>query len=66
MHILSDAFYGLMKQDGFARTGGSLERWLLGRANSGALAPSSLHAAAARVLGRPADRLWPAPSTSGT
>ena len=64
MHVLSAALYGLMKQDGFARTGGNLDRWLLHQANSGALAPSSLHAAAARVLGRPADRLWPVPSNA--
>jgi hypothetical protein len=61
MHVLSAALYGLMKQDGYARTGGNLEQWLLRQARSGALAPRSLHAAAARVLGRPADRLWPAP-----
>jgi hypothetical protein len=61
MHVLSAGFYGLMKQDGYARTGGNLEQWLLRQARSDALAPPSLHAAAARVLGRPADRLWPAP-----
>lgn len=61
MHVLSAGLYGLMQQDGYARTGGNLERWLLHQARSGALAPRSLHAAAARVLGRPADRLWPAP-----
>jgi hypothetical protein len=59
MHVLSAAFYALMKQDGFARTGGNLEQWLLRKARSGALDPKSLHAAAARVLGRPANRLWP-------
>jgi hypothetical protein len=59
MHVLSAGLYGLMKQDGYARTGGNLERWLLHQAKSGALAPRSLHAAAARVLGRPEDRLWP-------
>lgn len=59
MHILSAAFYGLMKRTGFARTGGDLERWLLRAAAGGWLAPPSLHGAAAQVLGRPADRLWP-------
>jgi hypothetical protein len=62
MHILSAAFYGLMNETGYARTGGDLERWLIGIATSGRLAPASLHAAAARTLGRPADRLWPRPT----
>lgn len=61
MHVLSAGLYGLMKQDGFARTGGNLERWLLTQAKYGALAPTSLHPAAARVLGRSMDRLWPPP-----
>jgi hypothetical protein len=61
MHVMSAGFYGLMKQDGYAATGGSLEQWLLRQAKSGGLAPASLHSAAARILGRPADRLWPAP-----
>ena len=61
MHVLSAGLYGLMKQGGYARTGGNLERWLLRQAKSGALAPRSLHTAAAGVLGRPANRLWPAP-----
>jgi hypothetical protein len=53
-----------MKQDGYASAGGNLEQWLLRQAKSGALAPASLHLAAARVLGRPVDRLWPAPSST--
>ena len=53
MHVLSAALYGLMKQDGFARTGGDLEAWLLRQSNSGALAPRSLHDAAARCLEGP-------------
>src|SRR5690349_20531993 len=59
MHILSAGIYGLMKRDGYARTGGNLEHWLLTQARAGALRPPSLHTAAANVLGRPADRLWP-------
>jgi hypothetical protein len=62
MHVLSAAFYGLMQQDGYARTGGDLERWLLRKVESGALAPPSLRSAAAQVLGRPGDRLWPPPA----
>ena len=61
MHVLSAAFYGTMKQDGYSRTGGNLERWLLAKAKSGALQPARLHAAAAKVLGYPADRLWRPP-----
>lgn len=61
MHVLSAGLYGLMKQDGYAQTGGNLEQWLLLQANSGALAPVRMHAAAARILGRPANRLWPVP-----
>jgi len=64
MHVLSAGLYGLMKQDGYASAGGNLEQWLLRQAKSGALAPASLHLAAARVLGRPVDRLWPAPSST--
>ena len=61
MHVLAAAFYGMMKQDGYAKTGGNLEQWLLAKARSGALAPAPLHAAAASVLGYPADSLWPPP-----
>lgn len=66
MHVLSAAFYGLMRQDGYARTGGNLEQWLLRKAKAGALAPRTLHAAAAQVLGRPADRLWPLPKSANS
>ena len=61
MHIIAAAVYGLMRQDGYAKSGGNLEQWLSRQARSGALAPPSLHAAAARVIGRPIDRLWPLP-----
>ena len=61
MHVLAAAFYGLMQQDGFARTGGNLEGWLMARARDGSLAPPRLHAAAAQVLGYPAGQLWPPP-----
>ena len=63
MHVLAAALYGLMKQDGYARTGGNLEQWLLTQAQSGTLAPPALHLAAARILDRPADRLWPPPKS---
>lgn len=59
MHVLAAGLYGLMTTTGFAQSGGSLERWL-GRATAvDRLAPPSLHAAAARVLGRSPNQLWP-------
>ena len=61
MHVLSAAFYGMMKRDGFARSGGDLERWLLAKAEGGWLAPAMLHGSASSVLGRPAGSLWPVP-----
>ena len=64
MHVIAAGLYGLMKRDGFARTGGDLERWLLRQARAGGLAPRSLHSAAAQVIGRPIDQLWPVPQPS--
>jgi hypothetical protein len=61
MHILSAAFYRLMQRDGFARTGGDLDAWLLAKARQGWLAPPLLHGSAAVILKRPASRLWPPP-----
>ena len=63
MNELAAGLYGLLKADGFDRTGGTAELWLGRAARSGRLAPAPLHAAAARVLGRPPDRLWPLPKT---
>jgi hypothetical protein len=59
MHILAAAFYGMMRSDGFAETGGNLDQWLYGKAIGGWLAPPVLHGSAASVLKRPARRLWP-------
>lgn len=61
MHVLAAGLYGLLKADGYERTGGNIQTWLYGAARSGLLAPASLHAAAARVLGRPAGKLWSVP-----
>jgi hypothetical protein len=61
MHVLSAAFYGLMQRDGYARTGGDLDAWLLAKARQGGLAPPLLHGAAAQVLKRPVARLWAQP-----
>ncbi|WP_309644595.1 hypothetical protein [Phenylobacterium sp.] len=66
MHVLAAGLYGLLKADGYDRTGGDLEAWMLAAATSGKLAPPSLHAAAAKVLNRPADQLWVTPRTAPT
>lgn len=62
MHVLAAGLYGLLKADGYDRTGGDLEAWMSAAAKGGKLAPASLHAAAARVLGRTADQLWVTPA----
>ncbi len=59
MHVFAAGLYGLLKADAYDKTGGNIERWLADALKSGKLAPASLHAAAASVLGRPADKLWP-------
>jgi hypothetical protein len=59
MHVLAAGLYGLLKADGFDRTGGNIETWMLRAANGGRLAPASLHPAAAKVLGVDPDHLWP-------
>lgn len=59
MHVLAAGLYGLLKADGYDRTGGNLERWTIAAARNGKLSPASLHANAAEVLRRPADQLWP-------
>jgi hypothetical protein len=61
MHVLAAGLYGLLRQDGWAETGGSIEAWLGAATNAGRLAPAMLHPAAARVLERPAGQLWPVP-----
>lgn len=58
-HVLAGALYGLLRQDRWIETGGSIEKWLFDAARTGRLAPAVLHFAAARVLERPVGRLWP-------
>lgn len=62
MHILAAALYGLLKADGYDRTGGNFETWIVQAAATGRLAPASLAGAASRVLELPADRLWTSPA----
>ncbi|HMI40604.1 MAG TPA: hypothetical protein VK485_05185 [Sphingomicrobium sp.] len=64
MHILAAGLYGLLMRDGYPARGGNIEQWLSGAMDKGWLAPASLHASAAAVVGRPADRLWPVPPGS--
>lgn len=59
MHVLAAGLYGLLRQDRWSREGGSIEAWLMVAAQGGRLAPGVLHPAAAHVLERPVDRLWP-------
>lgn len=59
IHVLAAGFYGLLRQDKWVETGGSIEKWLDNAVRSNRLAPAVFHAAAARVLERPVDRLWP-------
>jgi hypothetical protein len=59
MHVLAAGLYGLLKQDRWNETGGNLERWIAAAAASGRLAPEVLHPAAAKVLQRPVNQLWP-------
>jgi hypothetical protein len=65
MHVLSAGLYGLMHSTGFARAGGDLERWLHAMAIGGWLDPIPLHGAAAAVLRRPVEALWPPPPAAG-
>lgn len=59
MHVLAAGLYGLLRQDRWVETGGSIEAWLAEATRKGRLAPSVLHPVAARVLERPVDKLWP-------
>lgn len=65
MHVLAAGLYGLLRQDRWVETGGSIEKWIAAATRSGRLSPAILHAAAARVLERPADRLWPLTPAQG-
>jgi hypothetical protein len=57
--VLAGAFYGMLRQDKWAETGGSIEAWLDRAVRTGRMAPANLHAMASRVLERPANHLWP-------
>jgi len=59
IHVLAGAIYGMLRDDHWIDTGGSIEDWLAAAVKAGRFAPSRLHAVAARVLERPIDKLWP-------
>lgn len=59
MHVLAAALYGMLKAEGYDRTGGDIERWMADAAASGKLAPGRIAASASRIMGLPADQLWP-------
>jgi hypothetical protein len=59
MHVLAAGFYGLLRQDRWIETGGSIDSWLADASRRGRLSPGVLHPIAARVLARPTDKLWP-------
>ncbi|WP_147444280.1 MULTISPECIES: hypothetical protein [Corallococcus] len=62
MHVLAAGLYGLLKADGFERTGGVIQEWLGKAAHEGRLGSASLHASAAGVLGLPSEQLWVPPA----
>lgn len=62
MHVLAAGFYGLLRQDRWIETGGSLEIWLADAVERRRLSPSKFHPIAARVLERPVNQLWPLPA----
>jgi len=62
MHVLAAGLYGTLKAEGYDRTGGNLAAWMLDAAVTGKLSPPRLHAAAARVLEKPVERLWTTPA----
>ena len=59
MHVLAAGFYGLLRQDRWIDTGGSIEAWLGDAVRRGYLTPAVLYPIASRVLERPIDKLWP-------
>jgi hypothetical protein len=61
MHILAAGLYGLLKQDLWNQTGGSIEAWLDSALCEGRLSPDVIHPIAAQILGRSVGTLWPMP-----
>jgi hypothetical protein len=68
MHFVAAALYGMLKADGYDRSGGNIQAWLDDAVKRQRFAPAALHAMAAKVMQRPVEKLWItplAPSPSG-
>jgi len=61
MHIFAAALYGMLKADGYDRTGGNLEAWMTKALTAGRFTPVSIASSASAVLGLPTDQLWRTP-----
>ena len=61
MHVLAAALYGMLKADGFDRSGGRIEDWMADVARHGRLASAHWQAAASAVLQVPVAQLWTTP-----
>lgn len=61
MHVLSAALYHAMKETGFAKTGGSYQRWLIDAAKNGLLSPEAVRRRVAEVAGPEAVERWRRP-----
>ena len=59
IHVLAGAIYGMLRQDRWIESGGSIEAWLAEAVRAGRFDPPRLHAVAAAVLKRPVGALWP-------
>lgn len=59
IHVLAGAIYGMLRQDRWTESGGSIEAWLAGAVRAGRFDPPRLHAIAAQILERPVNALWP-------
>lgn len=58
MHVFAAALYGMLKADGYDRTGGNIEAWMAKAIGDGRLSPAGIAASAAKVMELPADKLW--------
>ena len=61
MHVLAAALYGMLKADGFDRSGGRIDDWMADVARHGRLASAHWQAAASAVLQVPVAQLWTTP-----
>ncbi|MGA0605909.1 hypothetical protein ACO2Q0_07900 [Phenylobacterium sp. VNQ135] len=59
MHVLAAALYGMLKAEGYDRTGGNIEAWMGQAVKAGKLSPDRIRAFAGQVTKTPPDRLWP-------